>query len=117
MVVSVVCDTEGTKRFQVVSEQGWGSANKHVLRKMLESESETSQPAIRPKTRLTSDNYKFQTIRAEAIEGRPAYVIEVIPKRSNKYLFSGRCCFNSFSNITRVELSGIQWRPQASPKR
>ena len=90
MVVSVVCDTEGTKRFQVVSEQGWGSANKHVLRKMLESESETSQPAIRPKTRLTSDNYKFQTIRAESIEGRPAYVIEVIPKRSDKYLFSGR---------------------------
>src|SRR5271166_2006144 len=43
MVASVVCDANGTKHFQVVSEDGWKSANKHVLRKMLDSESETSQ--------------------------------------------------------------------------
>ena len=90
MVATVVCDAGGTKHFQVVSEGGWRSASKHVLRKMLDSESETSQPTVRPKTRLTSDNYKFQMITAESLEGRPAYVIEVTPKRRDKYLFSGR---------------------------
>src|SRR6516164_9711196 len=90
MVATVVCDADGIKHFQVLSEDGWKSASKHVLRKMLDSESETSQPAIRPKTRLTPDNYTFQMIRAESLEGRPAYVIEVLPKRSDKYLFSGR---------------------------
>jgi len=90
MLATVVCDADGIKHFQVLSEDGWKSASKHVLRKMLDSESETSQPAIRPKTRLTPDNYTFQMIRAESLEGRPAYVIEVLPKRSDKYLFSGR---------------------------
>ena len=90
LVASVVCDVNGTKRFQVVSEEGWAAANKHVLRKMLESESETSRPANRAKTRLITDNYEFQMIRVESLEGRPSYVIEVIPKRSDKYLFRGR---------------------------
>ena len=90
LVASVVCDADGTKHFQVVSEEGWAAANKHVLRKMLESESETSRPANRPKTRLISDNYEFQMIRVESLEGRPSYVIEVIAKRSDRYLFRGR---------------------------
>jgi hypothetical protein len=90
MVASVVCDADGTKHFQVVSEDGWKSANKHVLSKMLESESETSQPTTRPKTRMVPQNYEFQLIGSESLQGRPAYVIDVIPKRSDKYLFRGR---------------------------
>ena len=90
MVASVVCDADGTKHFQVVSEDGWKSANKHVLRKMLESESETSQPTTRPMTRMVPQNYEFRLIGSESLQGRPAYVIDVIPKRSDKYLFRGR---------------------------
>src|SRR5215469_13594572 len=90
MVAAVFCDADGMKHFQVVSEDGWKSANKHVLRKMLDSESEASQPANRLKTRLIPDNYKFQMIGVESLEGRPSYLIEVTPKRSDKYLFSGR---------------------------
>ena len=90
MVASVVCDADGVKHFQVVSEDGWKSANKHVLRKMLESESETSQPTTRPKTRMVPQNYEFRLIGSESLQGRPAYLIDVIPKRSDKYLFRGR---------------------------
>jgi hypothetical protein len=90
MVASVVCEADGTKHFQVVSEDGWKSANKHVLRKMLESESETSQPDTRPKTRMVPANYEFHLVGSESLQGRPAYVIDVIPKRSDKYLFRGR---------------------------
>ena len=90
MVANIVCEQDGAKQFQVVSEEGWGAANRHVLRKMLESESETSRPANRPKSRLVSDNYKFQMLEPEVVEGRTAYVIEVIPKRNDKYLFRGR---------------------------
>jgi hypothetical protein len=88
--VSVLCDVDGTKRFDVLSEDGWKSANKHVLLKMLESESETSLPNTRPKTRLVPGNYEFQLIGTEYLQGRPAYVIDAIPERSDKYLFRGR---------------------------
>lgn len=90
MLVSVSCDPDGTKRFEVVSEAGWNSANKHVLRKMLESESETSQPQVRERTSISHENYSFQMIGTDSLESRPVYIIEVLPKRQEKYLFAGR---------------------------
>ena len=90
MQVSVLCDVHGTKHFDVLAEDGWKSANKHVLRKMLESESETSLPSTRPKTRLVPANYEFRLIGSEYLQGRPAYVIDAIPQRTDKYLFRGR---------------------------
>jgi hypothetical protein len=90
MVVSIICSPDGTKNFQVVSEQGWKSANNRVLRKMLESESETSRPLVRPKARINSDNYAFQLIKTAPLDGRLAYEIEVLPMRQDAYLFRGR---------------------------
>jgi Outer membrane lipoprotein-sorting protein len=90
LVAAVHCDPDGTKHFEVVSEAGWGSANKHVLRKMLESETETSSPSNRAKSRLIPDNYDFSLVGTEIVEGRSTYVIDVVPKRRDKYLMEGR---------------------------
>jgi len=90
IVVRVRADQDGTKHFDVVSEAGWNAANKHVLRKMVESEAETSRPDMRSKTRLNPENYDFKIVGTETVSTRPAYVLEVIPKRKDKYLFRGR---------------------------
>lgn len=90
MLVQVQGDPDGTKHFEVVSEEGWKAAQKHVLQKMLESESETSQPEARTKTRINPENYDFKMAGTEVIDGRTAYVLEVSPKRKEKYLFRGR---------------------------
>ncbi len=90
LLVRVKSDTDGSKHFEVVNEQGWQSANKRVLRKMLESEAETSSPIMRPKVLLTPNNYSFDLVQTDSIEGRPTYVIDVTPKRRDKYLFEGR---------------------------
>ena len=90
MLVQVQGDKDGIKHFEVVSEDGWKAAHKHVLHKMLESETETSRPEKRAGTRLNSGNYDFSLIGTELMAGRPAYVLEVRPKRSEKYLFEGR---------------------------
>lgn len=104
MLVSVRCDPDGTKHFEVVSEDGWNSANKRVLRKMLESESETSQPQVRESTRISPDNYSFQMAGTEILESRPVYIIDVLPKRQDKYLFEGRIWIDAEDfAIVRVE--------------
>ena len=90
LLAIVKCDSDGSKHFDVVTEEGWKTANHKILRKMLESEAETSQPVVRPKSRLTPDNYSFAMIEEGSIEGRPTYVIDVTPKREDKYLFEGR---------------------------
>jgi len=89
MLVRVQGDEDGTKHFEIVSEDGWKAANTHVLRKMLESESETSRPELRATTRLNFTNYEFAVVRAELVAGRMAYVLEIKPKRKDKYLFQG----------------------------
>src|SRR5258708_2803794 len=90
MLVQVQGDPDGTKHFEVVSEEGWKAAHKHVLRKMLESESDTSRPDIRAKTKLNPENYDFEVIGTEPVADRTAYVLEIKPKRREKYLFRGR---------------------------
>jgi outer membrane lipoprotein-sorting protein len=90
MLVQVQGDRDGTKHFAVVSEDGWEAAHKHVLHKMLESETETSRPEKRAGARLNSENYEFSLIGTELAAARTAYVLEVRPKRSEKYLFEGR---------------------------
>lgn len=90
MLVQVRGDRDGTKHFEILSKDGWGGAHKHVLHKMLESESETSRPEIRANAKLTRENYDFELAGTELVAGRTAYVLEVKPKRSEKYLFQGR---------------------------
>jgi hypothetical protein len=90
MLVQVQGDRDGTKHFEVVSEEGWGGARKHVLHKMLESETETSRPEIRATARLIRENYDFALVGTELAAGRAAYVLEIKPKRNEKYLFEGR---------------------------
>src|SRR5712664_2425227 len=87
MLVQVQGDPDGTKHFEVVSEEGWKAAHKHVLRKMLESESDTSRPDICAKTKLNPENYDFEVIGTEPVADRTAYVLEIKPKRREKYLF------------------------------
>jgi len=90
MLVQVQGDPDGTKHFEVVSEDGWKAAHKHVLRKMLESESETSRPEMRASTKINLENYDFEVIGTEMVADRAAYVLETHPKRKEKYLFRGR---------------------------
>ena len=66
LLVSVKCDPDGTKHFEVVSEQGWNSANKRVLRKMLESETETSRPQVRPNDQPQSRELPFQMLGTDS---------------------------------------------------
>jgi len=111
LLVEVQCDPAGAKHFEVVSEEGWSSANKHVLKKMLESEVETSGASLRPKTRLTADNYNFSLAGTQWLEGRPTYVIDVVPKRADKYLFEGRIWVDGHD----YALVRVEGRPARNP--
>jgi len=90
MVVRVKGNQDGSKHFEIVSEAGWKAAQKHVLRKMLESEAESSRPEMRANAKLNNANYDFTLAGTDQLAGRTAYVLEVRPKRKEKYLFEGR---------------------------
>jgi len=90
MLVQVECAADGIKHFTVVNEEGWKTAQKHVLHKMLESEAEASHPQMRIKTRLSPENYEFRRVNKELLDGRVAYAIDILPRRREERLFEGR---------------------------
>ena len=104
MMVHVQCAKDGAKKFTVLSEEGSGSIRKHVFQKLLSEETEASRRGTRTGTRLIPANYEFQTVGQETLETGPAYVLEVLPKTSNKYLINGEIWVdaNDYS-IVRIE--------------
>ena len=111
ILVRINVEPTGAKHFEVVSEEGWEAANKHVLRKMLTSEEETSVPGQQNKTQLNFDNYDFRIAGTEDIDDRPAYLVDVLPKRRDKYLFRGHIWIDA-EDFALVRAEG---RPAKNP--
>jgi len=111
MVVRVEGDADETKHFEVVSEEGWKAAQKHVLQKMLASESEASSPEIRLKTRLSPENYEFDAARTELLGDRMAYVIDVVPRRRDGRLFEGQIWIDAQD----YALARVEGKPAKNP--
>jgi hypothetical protein len=80
----------GHKEFQVVSEHGPSIIRQRVLRRILEAEEEASRDDVRENTRITPRNYDFQLVGVQVQQGRPAYVLEVSPKATNKFSMRGK---------------------------
>ena len=89
MLVRTVYHKDGSKEFDLISSSGWGGARKHVFPRLLEAEAEASRPGGPEDSRITPQNYTFTMVRADEVNGRKAYVIEVVPKKEKKYLMRG----------------------------
>jgi negative regulator of sigma E activity len=90
MVVRMKCSKDGSKQFDVVSSAGSAGIRKHVFPHLLSAEAEASQPGLRDRSRITPDNYSFEMVGTDRLNGRLAYVIAIAPKTPNKYLVDGR---------------------------
>jgi hypothetical protein len=111
MVVRMRCLDNGSKEFQTVSATGWGTARNHVFPKLLESESEASLPEVRDRSRITPENYSFEMVARDYINGRPAYVIAIAPRTPNKYLVQGRI----WVDVDEYAIVRIEGKPAKSP--
>ena len=111
MLVRVEGDEDETKHFEVVSEEGWKGARKHVLQRMLATESEASSPEARLKARLSPDNYEFQLAGTELLGDRMAYVIDVVPRRHEERLIEGRIWIDAQD----YALARVEGKPAKNP--
>jgi hypothetical protein len=90
MLVSMSCGEDGSKKFEVVEESGWGTALKHVFPRLLEGEIDAARPDRRERSRITPENYKFEMTGVDHLRGHAAYVLAIEPRTPNKYLVRGR---------------------------
>ena len=90
MTVRMSCGSDGVKTFEIVSESGSGFVRSHIIHKMIEAETESSQKGDRKESRIIPDNYEFRLIGTETWDGRLSYVLEINPKKPSKFSIRGR---------------------------
>jgi len=90
MVVIMNYLSPGKKKFVVQSETGSKLIIDRVFKKLLEAEKEESSPSMEQRFALTNANYRFTLIGEENGFSGAAYVLEVEPRRKDKFLYHGR---------------------------
>ncbi len=90
MDVQAVYVAPDRKEFQVLSQTGSKSIGNRALRRMLDSEKEALKPENRDRTALTLQNYDFTLVGEERAGDGNAYILQVEPKRDNKFLYRGK---------------------------
>jgi hypothetical protein len=90
MVVKMEYQSPAKKEFTLISQTGSQFVIDHVLKKLLEGEREATDAENQRRTALTADNYDFQMDGYENTSSGPQYVLQVIPKSHNKYLYRGK---------------------------
>jgi outer membrane lipoprotein-sorting protein len=104
MVVRMDFTAPATKTFTVVSEEGSKLLLNKVIRKALESEQEAATEEYRAKSAMNEANYEFTLVGQDTVDGRPTYILQVKPRKSEKYLYDGRVWVDAADYaIARIE--------------
>lgn len=74
------------KKYAIQHTNGTGLGAK-IVRQMLESEAEVAKDYS--STDISPDNYDFHFIGEEDVSGQRCYVLELLPRRKDKYLLRG----------------------------
>jgi hypothetical protein len=90
MVVNVTYHAPDAKEFTVVSQSGSNFVIDHVFKKLLEGEQEAANEENRRNTALTTENYDFTSAGYETTPDGAEYVLNLLPKTKNKFLYRGK---------------------------
>jgi outer membrane lipoprotein-sorting protein len=90
MVVNVAYRAPNSKEFGVVSQTGSKFIIDRVFKKLLEGEQEAANDENRLNTALSTDNYDFTSAGYENTPDGAEYVLNLLPKTKNKYLYRGK---------------------------
>ena len=95
MIVDMKYEVPEGKAFTVQSATGSKLIIDKVFKKLLEAEKEAQGALAQRRTALNSDNYAFKLIGYEESSAGPMYVLDVEPRRKDKFLYRGRVWVNA----------------------
>jgi hypothetical protein len=94
-----------TKKFQVVSQSGAGWIDRWVFRSLIHAEEEAASEKRRAESAISSANYEVKLIGQERSQGRDCYLLELRPKRRDKFLIDGKIWVDK-EDFAIVKLAG-----------
>ena len=90
MVVDVIYQSPGTKKFTIQSSTGSRIIIDNVFKKLLEAEQEALAVQSQRRAALNTENYEFKMVGYERLASGPVYVLAVEPRTKDKFLYRGR---------------------------
>jgi len=90
MVVDMSYSAPSQKQFRIVKQEGSKLLLDHVLGELIQTEREALETANLGKSDLTPGNYEFRLTGTETIDGKPQYVLDVVPRSKSKFLYRGK---------------------------
>jgi outer membrane lipoprotein-sorting protein len=104
-VVSMHYQAPDQKSFRTESEEGSRLVRDLVLKRLIESESETTSGQAHRDSSMTPANYELNLLGEQNVGPYRCIVAEVTPKRKDKYLFEGRVWINT-EDYAVVKIAG-----------
>lgn len=105
MEVKMTYHYPGTKTFTILSQSGSAFMRNHVLKRLLQAETQTSRRGEHRQITITPHNYNFLLTGYENNAQGGIYILKVTPKVDRKYLFKGRVWVNG-RNFSIVHIAG-----------
>ncbi len=99
------------KKFTIMRESGAGFVRAEVFKPLMTSEAETAAGNSRESSAITPANYNLQFVGREDSTACHCFVVQVNPKRTDKYLFEGTIWIDD-RDYAIVKIAG---RPIRSP--
>ncbi|MGZ4789780.1 MAG: hypothetical protein ACXVZX_14775 [Terriglobales bacterium] len=94
-VVRVDFTAPDQKRFEIVRQEGSKLLINRVIKKALASEQEAGKPEFRQRSALNETNYRFRFLEISTENERPCFLLQVTPRRGDKYLYDGQICVDA----------------------
>ncbi|HZU23620.1 MAG TPA: hypothetical protein VE998_12365 [Terriglobales bacterium] len=108
VVAQVSFTPPDVKTFDILETRGSGRGTS-VVKHILESEAEVSKDVSR--NEISRKNYEFSLIGTAAIDGRPAFVLSLAPRRDDHLLLRGRV----FVDAENFRILRAEGQPARSP--
>ncbi len=94
----------GHKSFHVISENNCSYLEKRILHRVLTAEAQAASDEVRDGTKIVPRNYEFDLLGDDDLDGRPNYVIRIMPKRKERFLVDGKIWVDTQDMaVTRIE--------------
>jgi hypothetical protein len=108
VIAEIAVVSPNSKKYTIQETAGseWGEK---IVRKMLDSEVAFAKDSAA--NSITNDNYDFQLIREDEIDGQPCYVLKLLPKRNSKDLLRGTIWVDANTYLPQR----IEGEPSKSP--
>lgn len=90
MVVKVAYQAPDKRQFTVISQSGSKFISDRIFKKLVEGEQEALRLENQKATALNTENYVFALAGYEETTEGARYVLSVLPKSKNKFLYRGK---------------------------